>query len=205
MGIPSDIAVRLSINAVTFTIPDAVFQTVAGPLFTLLSCSVNRSAVTSESKAFKVDQPCFGRMVQEKGAEDFKEPGTCVHVSWRLLFEFFKEVFDGDLFDRRSFFFFALWLFGFFFGRANGICKVIFVAAPKTREKVVKRSDAWCVANTKTAKESMKMVFLHVGNPRSYRRNLELNRKHNRTQHVRRKARSRAKVRITILHNLINR
>ena len=131
MRIPPDVAIGLSVNAVTFTIPDAVFQTFAGTFFTFLGCRVNRSAVTGESKAFKVDQPCFSRMVQEKGTEDLKEPGTCVHVSWRLLFELFKEVFDGDLFDRRSFFFFALWLFWLFFRWMSSDRKIILIAAPE--------------------------------------------------------------------------
>ena len=109
MRIPSDVAVGLSVYAVTFTVPDSVFQTVAGTFFTLLCCRVNGGAVTGESKAFKVDQSHFSRAVQEKGTENFKKSGTCIHVGRRFLFEFFKEFFHSDFFDRRSFFFFTFW------------------------------------------------------------------------------------------------
>lgn len=49
VGIPADVAVRLVVDTVTLTIPDALFQTVAGAGLTLSGAGIDRRSITGDS------------------------------------------------------------------------------------------------------------------------------------------------------------
>ena len=49
VGIPADVAVRLVVDTVKLTIPDALFQTVAGAGLTLSGAGIDRRSITGDS------------------------------------------------------------------------------------------------------------------------------------------------------------
>lgn len=76
VGIPSDVAVRLAVDSVTPTVPDAIFQAVVGTLFPFPCGSVDRDAVPGNGKTAEVVEPVLYRTVKEKGFKDVIKPFT---------------------------------------------------------------------------------------------------------------------------------
>ena len=65
VGVPSPVAVRLGVMALTVAGRTAFFLTIADTLFSLLGGSADRGAVAGKSQIVRVDQPLADRKVQE--------------------------------------------------------------------------------------------------------------------------------------------
>ena len=64
MGIPSNVTVGLAVDAVAYTVPNALFQAAAGTLSAFLCGSIDGGAVIGKGK--DVDQPVLYRAAEEK-------------------------------------------------------------------------------------------------------------------------------------------
>ena len=54
VGIPANVAVGLVIDSVALTVPDALFQAVAGACLTLSCTSIDRGSITGDSQVIPV-------------------------------------------------------------------------------------------------------------------------------------------------------
>lgn len=102
MRIPSDVAVRLAVDTVTFTVPYFFLKTAADTLFPFLCGSVNRRAITGNGKVHEINEAIPVGVQEKKFFEYLERAKAWFHILWRLLFKFFKEFPDGELFDRWS-------------------------------------------------------------------------------------------------------
>ena len=73
VGIPAGVAVRLVVDTVALTVPDALFQTAAGAGLTLPGTGIDRRSVTGNSQVIQVDKPLVDGNIQKLGFENLKQ------------------------------------------------------------------------------------------------------------------------------------
>ena len=201
VGIPSDVTVGLAVDTVTFTVPNSFFKASAGTFFAFLSGGVNRRAVTGNGKIHEVNEAVPVGFQEKKVLEYLEKAEAWLHILRRILFEFFKEIPDGELFDRRCLFPFFLWLFGFFLWRMNIGQEVVIIRKPEAGLKIVKSTGSRGIADGKAGKDGVEIVFLKAGSPLCIGSDLELHGEEDGTEHVGRKPWFRAEIRISVLHD----
>lgn len=102
VGIPADVAVRLVIDPVALTVPDALFQAVAGTGLTLSCTSIDRCSITGNSQVIQVNKSLIAGSIQEQGFENFKQACSWIELFGRFYFESGQEVIGGDFLYRWS-------------------------------------------------------------------------------------------------------
>lgn len=142
VGIPADVAVGLVVDPVALTVPDALFQAVAGAGLTLSCTSIDRCPIAGDSQVIQVNKPLIDGSIQELGFEDFKQACSWVELFGRFYFESGQEVIDGDFLYRWSLFPLFVRLFWLLLGRVDWIRDVIAVRKPQTVEKIIKSTCA---------------------------------------------------------------
>ena len=147
VGIPADVAVGLVIDSVALTVPDALFQTVAGAGLTLSCTSMDRCPIAGDSQVIQVNKPLIDGSIQELGFEDFKQACSWVELFGRFYFESGQEVIDGDFLYRRGLFPLFVRLFWLLLGRVERIRDVTAVRKPQTVEKIIKSTCAGRIPN----------------------------------------------------------
>ncbi len=144
---PADVAVGLVIDPVALTVPDALFQTVAGAGLTLSCTDIDRCSITGNSQVIQVNKPLIDGSIQELGFENLKQACSWMELFGRFYFESVQEVIDGDFLYRWSLFPFFVRLFWLLLGRMDWIGDVIAVRKPQTVEKVIKSTCAGRIPN----------------------------------------------------------
>ena len=120
VGIPADVAVGLVVDPVALTVPDALFQAVAGAGLTLSCTSIDRCPIAGDSQVIQVNKPLIDGSIQELGFEDFKQACSWVELFGRFCFESGQEATDGDFLCRWSLLPFLSGFFGFCLGGWTG-------------------------------------------------------------------------------------
>jgi len=72
MGIPSNVAVWLMVDAAAFTVTYPFVQTITGTGFLFASPCINRCAVTGNGKVSEIDQTIVNRSVQKNRLKNIK-------------------------------------------------------------------------------------------------------------------------------------
>lgn len=121
VGIPADVAVGLVIDSVAFTVPNALFQAVAGTGLTLSCTSIDRCSITRNSQIIQINKSLIDGSIQEPGFENLKQACSWIELFGRFYFESVQEVIDGDFLYRWSLFPFFVRLFGFCLGGWTGL------------------------------------------------------------------------------------
>lgn len=87
VGIPAGVAVRLVVDTVALTVPDALFQTAAGAGLTLPGTGIDRRSVTGNSQVIQVDKPLVDGNIQKLGFENLKQARWLGRSLWEVLFQ----------------------------------------------------------------------------------------------------------------------
>lgn len=114
--IPSDITVRLMINAVAFAVAYSLFQTVAGACLSFCGTGIDRSTITGDCKIVQVDQSFVSGSVQKLRFEYLKQALNRSEVLRWFNFKFCKELINSYLFYGSSLLTFFTSFFGFSLG-----------------------------------------------------------------------------------------
>jgi hypothetical protein len=203
VGIPTDVAVRLMVEAVAFTVTDPFFQTITGAGLVFPCPGINGGAITGDGKIPQINQSFIDGFIQELGFKDIKEPLCRSKILRGFYLEFRHKVINGYFFDRVCLFALLLWLFGLLLRRMKRIGKVVPIGQPQAPCKVVESPDSRRITDSKHGEDSVKIVLLQRGSPGSKGSDFELHGKQIRSQHVRRKPRLRTEQGIPVLHDLI--
>ena len=147
VGIPAGVAVRLVVDTVALTVPDALFQTAAGAGLTLPGTGIDRRSVTGNSQVIQVDKPLVDGNIQKLGFENLKQARGWGEVFGRFCFKSGQEAIDGDFLHRWSLFPFFVRLFWLLPGRVDWIRDVIAVRKPQTVEKIIESTCARRIPN----------------------------------------------------------
>ena len=110
VGIPADVAVRLMVESVAFTVTDPFFQAITGTGFPLPCAGINRSTITGDSKVLKINQALINGFIQKLGFKDVKETFHRSEILRRFNFKFCQKFIDGHFFNRGCLFTLLLWL-----------------------------------------------------------------------------------------------
>lgn len=204
MGIIANVAVRLAVKAVTFTVKDALLEAFAGTLLAFPGGSIDRGAIPGQGEFLEAEKAFLLRSGEKKLLEQRKKEPAGSHILWRLEFKESKKVFDSNFFDRRCFFPFLIGLFGFFLGRVDRVREVLVVREPKAALEIIKGANARGITDAEAGKDRKEMVLLERICPLGIGSNLKLHREQDGAEHVRRKSRWRTKVGIPVLHEGIN-
>lgn len=147
VGIPANVAVGLVIDSAAFTVPDALFQAVAGTGLTLSCTSIDRCSITGNSQVIQVNKSLIDGSIQELGFENLKQASGRIELFGRFYFESVQEVIDGDFLYRWSLLPFFVRLFWLLPGRVDWIRDVIAVRKPQTVEKIIESTCAGRIPN----------------------------------------------------------
>ncbi len=147
VGIPANVAVGLVIDSAAFTVPDALFQAVAGTGLTLSCTSIERCSITGNSQVIQVNKSLIDGSIQELGFENLKQASGRIELFGRFYFESVQEVIDGDFLYRWSLLPFFVRLFWLLLGRVYWIRDVIAVRKPQTVEKIIESTCAGRIPN----------------------------------------------------------
>lgn len=98
VGIPTDVTVRLVVDAVAFTVTDPIFQAITGTGFPFPCCGINRGSITGDSKVTQIDQSFINGFIQELGFKDIEEPFHWDKILRRFNFKFRQEFINGHFF-----------------------------------------------------------------------------------------------------------
>lgn len=102
VGVPADVAVGLVIDSVALTVPDALFQAVAGVGLTLSCTGIDRCSITGNSQVIQVNKPLVDGNSQKLGFENLKQARGWIELFGRFCFESGQEATDGDFLCRWS-------------------------------------------------------------------------------------------------------
>lgn len=205
VGIPTDVTIRLVIEAAAFAVTDPFFHAIARTGLPLPGTGVNRGSVTGNGKVLKVDQFLANGSIQKHRFKDIKETFRRSEILRRFDLKFSQEVIDRYFFNRVRLFAFLLWLFWFLLRRVERIGNVVPIRQPQTAGKIIEGTNTRGVPDGKTGKDGIEVVLFQTGSPGSKGRDFEFHGKQIRAQHIRRKPWFRAEDGITILHDLIYR
>lgn len=128
MGIIANVAVRLAVKAVTFTIKDALLGAFAGTFPAFPGGSIDRGAIPGQGEFIEAEEAFLPRSGEEKLLEQRKKEPAGSHILWRLEFKEGKKVFDSNFFDRRGF-------LGFSFGGWTGSERFLWWESQRRRWK----------------------------------------------------------------------
>ena len=121
VGVPTDITVRLMIEAVAFTVTYPVFQTITGAGLPFPCSGINRGTITGDGKVPQINQSFIDGFIQELGFKDIKEPFCRSEILRGFNLEFLQKVINRYFFDRGCLFALFLWLFGLLLRRMKRI------------------------------------------------------------------------------------
>ena len=140
VGVIANVTVRLVVNAITFAVADALFQTVTGTCLAFSGTGIDRGTIAGDSEAVQVDKPLADRSIQELRFKDLEQASSRSEVFGRLDFKFLQKIIDSDFFDGRSLFPFFVRFFWFLLRRVYRVRDIVRVREPEPVKKVVKEA-----------------------------------------------------------------